>query len=150
VDETFLQVLHSDKSVNSDHYMVVRIAGPPHRRIVLFDYIPSRTADALEALLIGADGPLRGKLLTDGLELYDIVAERLRIKHFGCARHARTYFHKALKVTELPSGRALARVAMEGYLGKVFKIERQIKELRLERWISPLEDRTGHVSKQQE
>jgi transposase len=133
MDETFLQVLHSDKSVHSDHYMVVRIAGPPHRRIVLFDYVPSRTADALEALLTGADGPFRGKLLTDGLELYDIVAKRLGLQHFGCAQHARTYFHKALKVTELPSGRALARVAMEDYLGKVFKIERQIKETRAER-----------------
>ena len=67
---------------------------------------------------------LRGKLLTDGLELYDIVAEQLAILHFGCAQHARTYVHKAPKVTELPSGRALARVAMEDYLGKVFKAER--------------------------
>src|SRR6266700_5301874 len=124
MDETFLQVLRSEKSPSSDHYMVVRIAVPPHRRIVLFDYIPSRTADALEALLIGADGPFRGKLLTDGLELYDIVAQRLKIHHFGCAQHSRTYFHKALKFTELPSGRALARVAMEDYLGQVFKIER--------------------------
>jgi hypothetical protein len=32
--------------------MVVRIAGPPHRRIVLFDYIPSRPAEALK--LIGS------------------------------------------------------------------------------------------------
>ncbi len=83
--------------------------------------------------MIDADGPFRGKLLTDGLELYDIVVEQLGILHFGCAQHARTYFHKALKVTELPSGRALARVAMADYLGKVFKVGRQLKELRLER-----------------
>ena len=133
MDETYLQVLRSEKSPSSNHYMVVRIAGPPHRRIILFDYIPSRTTEALKALLIGADGPFRGKLLTDGLELYDLVAEQLKLQHFGCAQHARTYFHKALKVTELPSGRALARVAMEDYLAKVFKIERQIKELRADR-----------------
>ena len=84
--ETYLQGLNSEKSPSSDHYMVVRIAGPPHRRIILFDYIPSRTAEALKALLIGADGPFRGKLLTDGLELYDIVAEQLGILHFGCAQ----------------------------------------------------------------
>jgi transposase len=130
MDETYLQVLRSEKSPSSDHYMVVRIAGPPHRRIILFDYIASRTAEALKALLMGADGPFRGKLLTDGLELYDLVTEQLGIQHFGCLQHARTHFHKALKVTELPSGRSLARVAMEDYLGKVFKIERQIKELR--------------------
>jgi transposase len=133
MDETYLQVLRSEKSPSSDHYMVVRIAGPPHRRIILFDYLPSRTTEALKSLLIGADGPFRGKLLTDGLELYDLVAEKLGIQHFGCAQHARTYFHKALKVTELPSGRALARMAMEDYLGKVFKVERQLKELRSDR-----------------
>jgi len=133
MDETYLQVLRSEKSPSSDHYMVVRCAGPPGRRIILFDYIPSRTAEALKALLTGADGPYRGKLLTDGLELYDIVAAQLKLLHFGCLQHCRTYFHKAAKVTELPSGRTLARVALEEYLGQVFKIEQDIKELRHKR-----------------
>ena len=87
MDETYLQVLRSQKSPHSEHYMVVRAAGPPGRRIVLFTYLPSRTAAALKELLIGADGPFRGKLLTDGLELYDIVSEELRIPHFGCLQH---------------------------------------------------------------
>ena len=130
MDETYLQVLRSEKSPNSDHYMVVRCAGPPGRRIILFDYLPSRTAAALKELLNGADGPFRGKLLTDGLELYDIVAEQLGLQHFGCLQHCRTHFNKALKVTELPSGRALARVAMEDYLGRIFKVEREINEQR--------------------
>jgi hypothetical protein len=34
--------------------------------------------------LTGADGPYRGKLLTDGLELYDIVAAQLKLVHLGC------------------------------------------------------------------
>ena len=87
MDETYLQVLRSEKSPHSDHYMVVRCAGPPGRRIILFDYVPSRTAEALKSLLIGADGPYRGKLLTDGLELYDIVAAQLKLEHFGCLQH---------------------------------------------------------------
>jgi transposase/DNA-binding transcriptional regulator YdaS (Cro superfamily) len=133
MDETYLQVLQSEKAPSSEHYMVVRAAGPPGRRIVLFTYAPSRTAAALKDLLIGSDGPFRGKLLTDGLELYDIVTESLGLQHFGCLQHCRTYYHKALKVTELPSGRALAKVAMEDYLGKVFKTERDLKDLREER-----------------
>jgi transposase len=133
MDETYLQVLQSEKAPSSEHYMVVRAAGPPGRRIVLFTHVPSRTAAALKDLLIGSDGPFRGKLLTDGLELYDIVTESLGLQHFGCLQHCRTYYHKALKVTELPSGRALAKVAMEDYLGKVFKTERDIKELREQR-----------------
>jgi transposase len=137
MDETYLQVLRSEKSPSSDHYMVVRCAGPPGRRIILFNHVPSRTTAALKELLIGADGPFRGKLLTDGLELYDTIAEELKLLHFGCLQHCRTYYHKALKVTELPTGRALARVAMEDYLGRVFRIERELDDLRKER------ERTG-------
>src|SRR6185312_5744197 len=78
----------------------------------------------------GEKNPGTGKLLTDGLELYDTVAEALRLTHLGCLQHCRTYYHKAAKVTELPSGRNLARVAIEDYIGKVYAVERQIKELR--------------------
>jgi transposase len=61
------------------------------------------------------------------------VAEALRLTHLGCLQHCRTYYHKAAKVTELPSGKSLARVAIEDYIGKVYAVERQIKELREER-----------------
>jgi transposase len=130
MDETYLQVLRSDKAPSSEHYMAVRAAGPPGRRIILFDYLPSRTVEALKGLLIGVDGPYRGKLLTDGLEQYDAVAQALSLTHFGCLQHVRTYYHKAAKVTELPSGRSLARVALEEHLGAIFRIEREIGELR--------------------
>jgi transposase len=133
MDETYLQVLKSEKAPASEHYMVVRAAGPPGRRIILFNYEPSRTVAALQNLLIGPQGPYTGKLLTDGLELYDTVAERLRLTHLGCLQHCRTYYHKAARVTELPSGKNLARVAIEDYIGKVYAVERQIKELREER-----------------
>jgi hypothetical protein len=118
MDETYLQVLQSEKAPSSQHYMVVRAAGPPGRRIVLFTYAPSRTAAALKELLIGSDGPFRGKLLTDGLELYDIVTESLGLQHFGCLQHCRTYYHKALKVTELPSLRARPRQSGDGGLSR--------------------------------
>jgi transposase len=133
MDETYLQVVRSEKAPASDHYMVVRAAGPPGRRIILFNHEPSRTVAALQNLLIGPQGPYTGKLLTDGLELYDTVAEALKLAHFGCLQHCRTYYHKAAKVTELPSGKNLARVAIDDYIGKVYAVERHIKELREER-----------------
>src|SRR5439155_11432880 len=37
MDEGPLQLLKSDKAPSSDHYMVVRAAGPPGRRIILYD-----------------------------------------------------------------------------------------------------------------
>ena len=130
MDETYLQVLRSHKAPTTTHFMVVRAAGPPGRRIVLFNYEASRTVEALKNLLIGPNGPYRGKLLTDGLELYDSVTEALGILHFGCLVHARRYFDKAAKVSELPSGRSLARTAMLDHLQPVFRIERRINALR--------------------
>lgn len=130
MDETYLQVLKSEKAPTSTHYMVVRTGGPPGERIVLFNYAASRTVAALKQLLIGPNGPYQGKLLTDGLDLYDSVAEALHLRHYGCLAHCRQYFDKAAKVTELPSGRSLARVALEDYLGKVYGVERKVKELR--------------------
>lgn len=133
MDETYLQVLRSDKAPTTDHYMIVRAAGPPGRRIILFNYEASRTVASLQGLLVGPQGPYTGKLLTDGLELYENVAEALKLVHCGCLQHCRTYYHKAAKVTELPSGKNLARVALEEYIGKVYAVERQIKQLREER-----------------
>lgn len=130
MDETHLQVLKSDKAVGSDHYMAVRAAGPPGRRIILYDYLPSRTTEGLKSLLIGADGPYRGKLLTDGLERYDDIAQALKLLHFGCLQHCRAYYYKARKVSQLPSSRSLANAAIEQYIRKVYAVEEQIKALR--------------------
>lgn len=142
MDETHLQVLKSDKAVGADHYIVVRAAGcagatgrsgatgPPGRRIILYDYLRSRTTEGLKSLLIGAEGPYRGKLLTDGLERYDDIAAALQLEHFGCLQHCRAYYYKARKVSQLPGSRSLATVAIEEYIGKVYAVEREIKALR--------------------
>ena len=132
IDETMVQVLRSDKAVGSDHYIVVRAGGPPGRRIILYDYIPSRTTAALKELFIGADGPYQGKFISDGLERYDDIATELKLLHFGCLTHCRTMFFKARKVSQLPSSRTLANAAMEDYIRPVYQIEDQIKALREE------------------
>jgi len=132
-DETTVQVLKSEKAPTSDHYMIVRAAGPPGRRIVLFDYAPTRNVETLKRILTGPQGPYRGKLVCDGLELYDYVGEDPAFAAMvlcGCLTHCRRYYDKAAKVTESPSGQQLARVAIKDYLGKVFFIERQIEEQR--------------------
>ena len=130
MDETYLKVLKSDKAVDSTHYMVVRAGGPPDRRIILYNYEPSRTAEALKRLLIGPDGHYTGRLLTDGLDLYDHVSEALKLLHFGCLQHARAYFIKAKKVSDLPSRRSLAQVAIEDHFRKIYAVEQEITLLR--------------------
>ena len=130
MDETYLQVLNSDKAPSTDHFMVVRAAGPPARRIILYNYIPSRTTAALKQLLIGPDGPYRGKLITDGLERYDEICRELTLLHFGCLQHCRQYYFKARKVSQLPSSRTLANAALADYIRPVFAVEDEIQRLR--------------------
>ncbi len=132
IDETPLQVLRSDKAVGSDHYIVVRAGGPPGRRIILYDYIASRTTAALKHLFVGPEGPYRGKFISDGLERYDDIATELKLLHFGCLQHCRTMFFKARKVSQLPSNRTLANAAMEDYIRPVYQVEGRIKALREE------------------
>jgi transposase len=132
IDETPLQVLRSDKAVGSDHYIVVRAGGPPGRRIVLYDYIASRTTAALKQLFVGPDGPYHGKFISDGLERYDDIAAELKLLHFGCLQHCRTMFFKAHKVSQSPSTRTLANAAMVDYIRPVYQVEERIKALRNE------------------
>ena len=132
IDETPLQVLRSNKAVGSDHYIVVRAGGPPGRRIILYDYIASRTTAALKQLFVGPDGPYQGKFISDGLERYDDIATELKLLHFGCLQHCRTMFFKARKVSQLPSSRTLANAAMVDYIRPVYQLEERIKALREE------------------
>ena len=64
-DETPVQVLKSQKAATSDHYMIARAAGPPGRRIVLYDYAPTRNVETIKKVLTGPEGPYRGKLGLD-------------------------------------------------------------------------------------
>jgi transposase len=132
IDETPLQILRSDKAVGSDHYIVVRAGGPPGRRIILYDYIASRTTAALKQLFVGPDGAYQGKFISDGLERYDDIATELKLLHFGCLQHCRTMFFKARKVSQLPSSRTLANAAMVDYIRPVYQVEERIKALREE------------------
>jgi len=132
IDETPLQVLRSDKAAGSDHYIVVRAGGPSGRRIVLYDYIASRTTAALKQLFVGPEGAYQGKFISDGLERYDDIATELKLLHFGCLQHCRTMFFKARKVSQLPSSRTLANAAMVDYIRPVYQVEERIKTLREE------------------
>jgi len=130
LDETPLQVLKSAKAPSSEHYMWVRAAGPPGRRMILFDYVPNRNTEALMALLTGPDGRYRGKIISDGLTLYDGLAEAWQLLHCGCLAHCRRYFVAAEKVGQSPSGQTLARVVIRDFIGALYGVERHIKTLR--------------------
>jgi transposase len=120
-DETRLQVLKSDKAATADHWMWVRSAGPPGRRIVLFDYDASRGGAVPKRLLEG----YRGILLTDGYEPYETVAQELHLVHAGCLAHARRRFDEARKAQPSDTGHAKSALA---FIRELYRIEREMSE----------------------
>jgi transposase len=116
-DETRLQVLKSDKAPTADHWIWVRAAGPPGRRIVLFDYDASRGGAVPLRLLQG----YRGILLTDGYKPYAEVAAALGLVHAGCMAHARRRFEAARSASEAAVG-GYARVALE-FIRELYRID---------------------------
>jgi transposase len=142
MDETTLQVLRSEKSATADHYMWVRLAilaatdAESERQIAIFTYSPYRNAETLQQLLDG----FSGKLITDGLDLYDTYADQKELTHGCCNAHARRGFEEARQIAcgegkkskkaamEPDSSAARAKVALE-YYRQIYKIERDIKDL---------------------
>jgi transposase len=118
-------VLGGDPAHSTEHWMWVRVAGPPRQRIILFDYDPSRSGATAERLLAGA----RGYLQTDGYAAYDGVAARLGLTHLGCFAHARRKGFEAIKA--LPPGAAANTPAHElvRRIDALYAIERDGKEL---------------------
>jgi transposase len=126
IDETRVQVLNSDKAPTALHWMWVRVAGPKHQRIILFDYDPSRGGEVADGLIEGCSGYLQ----SDGYQAYEGVSERAGLIHAGCFAHARRRFFEALKA--LPNAqRKQASAAHEAVrrIDALYLIERQIKDL---------------------
>jgi transposase len=123
-DETRLQVLKSDKAPTADHWMWVRAAGPPGRKIVLFDYDASRGGQVPKRLL----EDYRGVVLTDGYEPYAAVAQSLGFTHAGCMAHARRKFDEALKAqptARLSERDGHAKTAL-AFIRELYQIERPL------------------------
>jgi transposase len=121
MDETAVQVLKSDKAPSADHWIWVRTSGPPGRRIVLYDYDPSRGGTVPKRLLEG----FSGVLLTDGYEAYGAAVVAHSLTHAGCWAHVRRKFEEARKVQAQPDSRA--RIALD-YIGRLYGIEQQLRE----------------------
>lgn len=126
MDETPVQVLKSEKAATSEHYMWVRVSGPPRQRIILFDYDASRGDEAAARLLAGVSGYLQ----TDGWASYERVAKQYELTHCGCFAHARRRFFEAIKA--LPkSEQKSSTAAHEGVrrIDALYAIERESKAL---------------------
>jgi len=117
IDETPIQVLKEvGKKASSKSYMWVQRAG----NNILFNYHNSRSSKVVEQLLSN----YQGALMTDGYPGYDAVAIKYNITHLACWVHARRYFIKVIDSGKNPNAQRMIDL-----IGKLYAIEKQIKEL---------------------
>jgi len=129
-DETKVQVLKEpDRPAQSQSYMWVQVSQSDKKSVILFDYDPSRSGSVPSRLLAGYQGYLQ----TDGYEGYSAIASEKGVIHQGCWAHARRKFDEAIKAQgKLKKGQAAkAGKAQMGlsYIQKLYRIEKEIKEL---------------------
>ena len=125
MDETRCQVLKEPgKTPQSQSYMWVQRGGPPDKRVILFDYAPSRSQDVPIALL----GEYAGYLQIDGYEGYNKVCAQNDITPLACMAHVRRKFDQAIKVQGKSKNRkvSLAQQALQR-IQLLYRIEKQAK-----------------------
>ena len=107
-------------------YMWVQTGGPPDKPVVLYDYDPSRSAAVPARLLEG----FKGYLMTDGYDGYNAVARTDGIERLACWAHVRRRFVEAVRVQ--PKGKRGRADEAVGLIGKLYRIEREHKDSKVE------------------
>jgi transposase len=122
-DETTYQVLNeTGKTAQSKSYMWVGLAGEKGKRVVLFDYAPTRAGSVPTSLL----DDFSGYLVTDDYSGYNAVCKENGITRVACWAHARRKFNDVLKIQKVKAGKA--QVAMN-YIGQLYRLEKQCADL---------------------
>lgn len=122
-DETTYQVLNeAGKTAQSKSYMWVGLAGEQGKRVVLFDYAPTRAGSVATSLL----DDFSGYLVTDDYSGYNAVCKANGITRVACWAHARRKFNDVLKIQKVKAGKA--QVAMN-YIGQLYRIEKECADL---------------------
>ena len=121
VDETRVQVLDElGKRPQSQSYMWLLSRGSPFKRPnIVYHYDPTREGSVAVKLL----DSFQGYMQVDGYGAYNQVPKVIRL---GCFAHARRKFMEVTKVKKNGhAGKALS------YIQKLYKIEKQIKDLSI-------------------
>ena len=139
IDETRIQV-HKELGyiATGNKYMWVTLGGPPGKTVVLFDYDPSRSHEVPLRLLDGYEGYLQ----SDGYRGYDTASAKLKLIQLGCWDHCRRKFKEAqIAQQKIVQGQSKADVALIK-IGKLYEIEREIKELPAKKKFSQRQKRS--------
>lgn len=126
-DETHTQVLKEDgKSAETKSWMWVRSTPHAKNKIILFDYDPSRSAEAAKKLF----DDFKGYVQVDGYAGYNFLEKQSGVFRIGCNMHGRRYFEQA-KTEGAKSGKTLAEVALKFYQ-QLYDLDAEFKTLDLD------------------
>lgn len=124
VDETTVQVLKEPgRDPTTKSYMWVFRRGDPDKKILLYQYHPTRAGDVAAAFLDGYTGYVQ----TDGYSGYDFLDQKEGVTHIGCFAHARRYFADIVKSRGKKGKSGSADVALS-YIRKLYRLEKQFRE----------------------
>ncbi len=121
-DETTTQVLkEKGRTAETQSYMWVRSTPAADKKVVLFDYDPSRAGAV--ALRLFED--YQGTVQSDGYPGYGSLNKMPGITRLGCNMHGRRYFFDASEGAK--EGQALATAALLFYQ-KLYQVEEDARE----------------------
>jgi len=126
MDETEVQVLGEEgRSDIRKSYMWLALGGPPGRKVIWYEYHPTRAGYHAREFLEG----YRGYLQTDGYTGYDSAVKGLPgIIHVGCFAHARRKFFEASQINKksLSAGEGMK------YIRSLYAIENELRDKKMD------------------
>jgi transposase len=122
-DETPTQVLkEKGRAAESKSWMWVRSNPSDEKKIILFDYDPSRAGDVAKRLFLDYEGYLQA----DGYGGYNAMEKQKGVKRIGCNMHGRRKFYDAGEGSS--KGQSLAEEGLTFYQD-LYAIEEKAKGL---------------------
>ena len=128
IDETTVQVLKEPgRDPTTKSYMWLFRRGDPQKKILLYQYHPTRAGDVAAAFLRSYEGYVQ----TDGYSGYDFLDREPDIVHIGCWAHARRKFMDVIKAQGKNRKKTgSADVALK-YIRDLYRIEKEAKQKEL-------------------
>lgn len=124
VDETRVLVRGEPERKNTtDSWMWVFRGGGTDRPLILYRYVPTRSAGVIKKILSGYHGVIQ----TDGLKVYEYLDKSSDVIHAGCWAHGRRNFFDASKSCVNAD---LSRSVVE-IIRKLYAVEDEARERKL-------------------
>lgn len=125
-DDTGIRVLkEAGQASPKQRALWIRRGGPPDKPVVLVDYAPSKSGEAVKSLL----SEYHGTLICDGAPGFNAVVRHNHLTLALCNDHARRRFHKVCaSLGNKKSGQSIAAQGLRRYQ-RLYAIEREAKDL---------------------